>query len=292
MPLSRSSWTVLDERVVFATGQSRFKTVQSISVPMMKSSWETAKEALQFAVNFLKVNCGVEDESLLTNPSLVIAIAALGAQRKQKLSTTDEQKLRQWALIANARAHYSRGSAETVLDQDLNVIFKTGSLDELMASLKQQLGRLHVEAGDFMGRGARSPLFSTTYLALKQRDAKDWVSGLGLSLTHQGKMHNIEYHHIFPKSLLAKHGYEKAEINEIANVAFISGRANRAITNKEPRNYLPEIIKTRDEEALSGQLIPTDPALWQLDAYPAFLEWRRTRLAAELNRLLGLDSSQ
>ena len=104
-------------------------------------------------------------------------------------------------------------------------------------------------------------------------------------------MHYIEYHHIFPKSLLAKRGYEKAEINEIANFAFISGRANRAITNKEPKKYLPEIIKTRSEEALTGQLIPTDPALWELDAYPAFLEWRRTRLAAELNQLLGVSPS-
>ena len=295
--LDDKSWFTLDTgllvrtMVVFATGQSRFKTVQNISVPTMKSSWETAKEALHFAVNFLKANCGVEDESLLTNPSLVIALAAFGAARKQKLSKADEEKLRQWTLIANARARYSRGSAETFLDQDLNVIFKTGSLDELMASLKQQLGRLHVEPGDFVGRGARSPLFPTTYLALKQRDAKDWVSGLGLSLTHQGKMHYIEYHHIFPKSLLAKRDYEKPEINEIANFAFISGRANRAITNKEPKKYLPEIIKTRGEEALTGQLIPTDPALWELDAYPAFLEWRRTRLAAELNRLLGVSSS-
>jgi len=295
--LDNKSWFTLDTgllvrtMVVFATGQSRFKTVQSISVPKMKSSWETAKGALYFAVNFLKANCGIEDESLLTNPSLVIALAALGDARKQKLSKQDERQLRQWALIANARGRYSRGSAETLLDQDLNVIFKTGSLDELMASLKQQLGRLHVEPGDFVGRGARSPLFSTAYLALKQRDAKDWVSGLGLSLTHQGKMHYIEYHHIFPKSLLAKRDYEKAEINEIANFAFISGRANRAITNKEPKKYLPEIIKTRGNEALTGQLIPTDPALWELDAYPAFLEWRRARLAAELNQLLGLGQT-
>jgi hypothetical protein len=294
--LDNKSWFTLDTgllvrtMVVFATGQSRFKIVQNISVPKMKSSWETAKESLHFAVNFLKANCGVEDESLLTNPSLVIAVAAFGAARKQKLSKVDAEKLRQWTLIANARARYSRGSAETFLDQDLNVIFKSGSLDELMASLKQQLGRLHVEPGDFVGRGARSPLFSTTYLALKQRDAKDWVSGLGLSLTHQGKMHYIEYHHIFPKSLLAKR-YEKAAINEIANFAFISGRANRAITNKEPKKYLPEIIKTRGEEALTGQLIPIDPALWELDAYPAFLEWRRARLAAELNRLLGVGPS-
>src|SRR5947207_8447678 len=114
--------------VVVATGQSRFKTVHNISVPKMKSSWETAKDSLQFAVNFLKANCGIEDESLLTNPSLVIALAAFGAARNQRLSNKDEQQLRQWTFIANARARYSRGSAESFLDQDLNIIFKTGSL--------------------------------------------------------------------------------------------------------------------------------------------------------------------
>jgi hypothetical protein len=295
--LDDNSWFSLDTgllvrtMVVFATCQSRFKTVQNISVDKMKSSWDKAKSALQFAVNFLRTNVGIEDESLLSSPFIVVALAALGDVRKQKLSKTDEERLQQWVLIANARGRYSRGSTETFLDQDLAVIFKAGAIDDLLGALNQQLGRLHVEAKDLAGRGARSPLFPTTYLALKENGAKDWVSGLGLSLTHQGKMHYIEYHHIFPKSLLAKHGYEKADINEIANFAFISGRANRAITNKEPRKYLPDIIKSRGEEALTRQLIPTDKALWELDAYPQFLEWRREQLAARLNKLMRVDKS-
>ena len=141
--LDNKSWFTLDTgllvrtMVVFATGQSRFKTVQNISVPKMKSSWETAKESLHFAINFLKANCGIEDESLLTNPSLVIALAAFGAARKQKLSKADTEKLRQWTLIANARARYSRGSAETFLDQDPSVISKSGSLDVSQAAVGQ-----------------------------------------------------------------------------------------------------------------------------------------------------------
>jgi hypothetical protein len=152
--------------------------------------------------------------------------------------------------------------------------------------MKQQFGRLHVEPQDFVGRGARSSLFSTSYLALKSRGAKDWRSGLGLSLTHQGKMHYIEYHHIFPKSLLANKGYEKAEINEIANIAFISGKANRKILNKEPVKYLPEIIARQGEEALTKHLIPTDPGLWELDRYRDFLDWRREKLS-EAEQLAG-----
>src|SRR6185312_15403334 len=51
------SWFTVDvgllvrTMVVFATGQSRFKTVQSISTDRMKEAWGTAKEGLQFAVN-------------------------------------------------------------------------------------------------------------------------------------------------------------------------------------------------------------------------------------------------
>lgn len=289
------SWFTLDvgllvrAMVVFATHQSRFKTVQNVPVPKMKESWEEAKRGLQFAVNFLRTNAGIEDESLLSSPLIIVALAAFGSVRNHRLSDDEEKALLKWVLVANARGHFSRGSTETILDQDLNLIFKESPIEDLFELLRQQLGRVHIEVQDFVGRGARSPLFSTSYIALKANGAKDWLSGLGLSLTHQGKMHYIEYHHIFPKSLLAHHGYEKSAINEIANIAFISGKANRKILNKEPTKYLPEIIAQRGEEALTKHAIPTDPALWTIDAYPHFLEWRRERLTQEVNALLNLQ---
>lgn len=278
--------------VVFATHQSRFKTVQNISVARMKDAWEEAKRGLQFAVNFLRSNARIEDESLLSSPLIIIAIAAFGAVRNSELSNQEEKELLRWLLTANARGRFSRGSTETILDQDLNLIFKKAEVGDLVGLMKQQLGRLYVEPQDFVGRGARSSLFSTSYLALKGRGAKDWRSGLSLSLTHQGKMHYIEYHHIFPKSLLANHGYEKAEINEIANIAFISGKANRKILNKEPIKYLPEIIERQGEEALTTHLIPLDPSLWELDRYREFLEWRRKELSKAVNSLLEISPPQ
>jgi len=275
--------------VVFATQQSRFKTVQNISLSRMKDAWEKAKAGLQFAVNFLRTNAGIEDESLLTSPMIIMAIAAFGAVRNCELTAQEEKSLLKWILTANARGRFSRGSTETILDQDLNLIFKRAPLDDLFGLMKGQFGRLHVEPQDFVGRGARSTLFSTSYLALKGLGAKDWRSGLGLSLTHQGKMHYIEYHHIFPKSLLAKERYEKAEINEIANIAFISGRLNRGILNKEPRKYFPEILAKQGEAALAKHLIPTEPHLWELNRYREFLDWRRKRLAGAVNNLLETE---
>jgi len=173
-----------------------------------------------------------------------------------------------------------------MLDADLALLFAGEPFGRLMDSLKQRFGRLHVEAEDFRGRGQRSALFSLAYLALKHAGAKDWKTGLGLSLTHQGSYHYIEYHHIFPKSLLQKANFEKSEINEIANMAFVSGRVNRNISNKRPRDYFPDVIGDRGEEALLSQGIATDHALWEIDRYTDFLAHRREVLAVAVNRYI------
>jgi hypothetical protein len=60
----------------------------------------------------------------------------------------------------------------------------------------------------------------------------------------------VEYHHIFPRAVLRKADFDKGEINEIANMAFISGRANRRISAKPPAVYLASIIENRGEDAL------------------------------------------
>ena len=268
--------------VVFATKQSRFKTVTSIPLGTMQKSWEKAKEGMRFALNFLRSNAGIENERLLASPMLIIPIAVYGVLRSSDLETGTEGEILRWLFGANSKSHYST-STETTLDSDLAVLFRGGPFSDLLVPIEQTYGRSHVEPGELKGRGIRSPLFAMMYLALKHGGAKDWKTGLGLSLAHQGTQHYIEYHHIFPKSLLKKAGYEKSEINAISNMAFISGRANRNISNKEPVNYLPKIIEQRGEEALTSQHISLDKSLWEIDNYRDFLADRRERLAKEIN---------
>jgi hypothetical protein len=268
--------------VVFATKQSRFRTASSIPVPQLRESWEDAKKGLEFAINFLRSNAGIEDESLLSSPLLVIPVAVFAVLKKYQLTHTEERSLLYWLHMANAKGHYS-GSAETTLDSDLRILFRGGGPEELLDALRQQVGRVTFEASDFVGRSPRNPIFPVLYLALKQDGAKDWQSGLGISLTHSGKYHYVQFHHIFPKSLLTA-SYDTSEINEIANMAFISGGLNRALSNKEPRDYIPGIIEKRGSTALTSQHIPTNPSLWEVSNYRSFLEARRSALAATLNK--------
>ncbi|MFA4967483.1 MAG: hypothetical protein WC624_04620, partial [Candidatus Margulisiibacteriota bacterium] len=97
----------------------------------------------------------------------------------------------------------------------------------------------------------------------------------------------LQFHHIFPKSLLSARDVEKKEINELANMAFIGGKTNRQILNKAPIDYFDtEVIAKRGEDSLTSQLIPIDKELWKLDSYNAFLKWRRKAIADEINKFM------
>jgi hypothetical protein len=268
--------------VVFATHQSRFKTVGSFPLQKLKEGWSKAKEGIQFAINFLQANAGIEDLSLLSSPLLLIVPGYYAWKHEYQLTPEDEKGLRQWIFVANARGHFS-GASESTLDADLNIISKGGATDDLLNTLKLESGRLEITPEDFVGRNKRSALFGLVYLALKVRGAKDWQTGLGLSLTHQGNVHIIELHHIFPKALLRQAAYKTAEINEIANMALVSGGTNRKIAKTPAEEYLKGILDKRDKDALEAHCIPLDQSLWKMEAYPQFLEYRRAALAKLIN---------
>ncbi len=273
--------------VVFATRQCLFRAVSSTPVDALKRGWIEAKNGLSFAINFLKANGGIEDESLLSSPMFLHAIAAISHVRDNKIGKEEQSALLRWLLVANARGRYSRGSTETLLNEDLKIVFNSGQSSELLDILKRQFGRLNIEPGDLAGRGANSPLFSLAYLALKDGGAKDWFSGLGLSLTHQGRLHFIQWHHVYPKALLREHGYETGEINEIANMAFITGQTNRRLGRKPPSEYMVEIVQKQGAGALESQKVPTDVSRLTVPQYKQFLADRRGALAQCMNEFIA-----
>ena len=273
--------------VIFATHQSKFKTVGKINRQQLGEAWELAKNALRFSINFVRSNASIESLGLLSSPLLLIPIGVYASLNGEKLNQQEEKALLRWFYLAHIRGHYSIGSSETILDADLSTLFRNKSLEDLFAVLHQHVKKTTVDSNDLVHRSIRSPLFSMLYLVLKQNGAQDWWSGLKLSEKHLGKSHSIQYHHIFPKSLLHTANYEKQEINEIANMAFIGGKTNRQILNKEPIKYLEnEVVSKRGEEALTSQLIPTDRGLWEMDKYRDFLEYRRKAIADEITNFL------
>ena len=272
--------------IVFATGQSRFLTVGSLTVDTLQSAWKESCEGMMFALNFVKNNTGIDSPALLSSPFLLVTLGFLGQKRDYQIDPEESARLRYWALVANAKGRYSRGSSETILDQDLATLRQGGAV-ELIDRLRLQMGRLDIAPDELEGRNQRSALFKTMFLAFRDSGAKDWRSNLAIALDHSGAQHRLQFHHIFPKAVLTKNSYSSREADDIANLSFIGGKTNRAISDKPPSDYLPPLIAKTGQETFEAQCIPTDSTLLQLQNYKGFLAKRREIVAQRLNAFLG-----
>ncbi len=276
----------LKNLVTFASGQSRFHTVGGISLDALKKGWQESCRGMEFALNFLTENVEIDNPALLSSPFLLITLAYYVHKRGYKLSPKEERDIYHWVLIANAKGRYSRGSSETILDQDLATL-REGGVQELTNHLRQQVGRLDITPQELERRTQRSALFKTMFLAFRAAGAKDWHSHLAIALSHSGTQHKLQFHHIFPKAIL-KGVYESRDADDIANLCFISGKTNRKIGDTEPKEYFPRTIETSGTSAFESQCIPTDSKLLTRENYKEFLAERRKRIAARLNQFLSV----
>jgi len=280
----------LKNLIAFATGQSRFQTVSNLPLLTLQNAWKECCKGMEFALNFLKSNAGIDSPALLSSPFMLVTLAIYGHRRNYHLSPHEEQRLKLWTLLANAKGRYSRGSSETILDQDL-AILRDGGAEELLDRLRQQVGRLDIAPDELEGRNQRSALFKTMFLAFRAAGAKDWKSQLAIALSHAGSQHRLQFHHIYPKAVL-KGSYTQREADDIANLAFIGGKTNRSISDKDPHLYFPAILEKSGEAAFATQCIPLSDELLVKANYKAFLAERRKLIAVRLNEFLGIVTAE
>lgn len=279
----------LRNMIAFATGQSRFLTVGNLSIEQLQRAWNDCVPGMEFALNFLKSNVGIESPALLSSPSILVTLGFLGHMRSYQIGIEESQRLRHWVLVANAKGRYSRGSSETLLDQDLATVRNGGGAGELIDRLRLQVGRLDIPPEELEGRNQRSALFKTMFLAFRASGARDWRSNLVISLDHKGAQHRLQFHHVFPKAVL-KGAYTAREADDIANLAFIGGETNRRISDKPPSQYFAPLIEKSGSDNFKNQCIPTTPELLDVDAYKSFLTERRKIVSQRLNEFLEVAS--
>ena len=276
----------LKNLVAFATGQSRFLTVGGLPIATLQQAWKESVPGMEFALNFLKSNAGIESPALLSSPFLLVTLGYYGHKRNYQIPAKEAQQLRYWVLVANVKGRYSRGSSETLLDQDLLTLRQGGGAKELIDRLRLQMGRLDVTPEELEGRNQRSAVFKTMFLAFRAAGAKDWRSNLAIALDHSGSTHRLQFHHIFPKAVL-KSAYTGREADDIANLCFISGKTNRQISDKEPSQYFSPMIDKAGDDAFKKQCIPTTKSLLGIGGYKKFLQTRRSLIAKRLNEFLS-----
>jgi hypothetical protein len=263
-----------------AADTGSFRVFASAPLEHLHEGWKDTKRGVEHLVQLLKSNAGIATSELLPSENaLVPLVAFLGRRPDQPLDAEMADGILYWLFAAFIQSRYST-SVETVLGQDLAAVRSSDPLGGLLRNLRLFGQRLTITEDTLAGRTDRSPYFLLSFLAAKRSGARDWWHGVDLCTDGQGHF-KLEYHHIHPRATL-KAQYSKTEINDLANLAFISSKANRKISDRSPANYFPEI----GEEQLTAHLVPLDEELRTPDTYPDFVRARRGLLAAAMTKLL------
>lgn len=273
--------------VSLLTGQSRFLTVGTLSRAQLEDGWKRTQRALNFAIDFAKSNLHIDSPALLSSPFLLITLGYWADRRGYRSEPADAQSFSQWFLAANAKGRYSRGSSESLLDQDLAALRGDDGAAELTQRLIQQVGRLDFTPADLAGRTARSGAFKTMFLAFRANGAQDWTTGLKISSKHADKADKIEFHHIFPKAYMrkARTDLDPRLVDDIANLAFIGAKTNKEISARAPKEYAAGF----PAQQLKAQLVEFPDGTDDPERFERFIENRRRALAEEINKFLGFN---
>lgn len=243
----------------------------------MDQAWEVVKRGLHHLVRLLRADLRLTRSDVIPSVSAMIPlIVLLGERPDGPLDRETKDAIVYWFLVATVRDRYS-GRSETKLRQDIAAARKPKAIESLLRGLGDVRA---VTPAALDGRTKESSYFFLSLLVTHFNGALDWWHGTGL-MSGFGDDQRLEHHHIHPVATLEAQ-YDKAEINELANLAFISGKANRRISYKSPRAYFPEL----GDRELSAHFVPLDESLRDAERFLEFLAARRRLLADAMTAFL------
>jgi hypothetical protein len=255
----------------------------------MKAAWPKVKKSYENLVNALRHHAFIDTIDDLSTPLVVVPVLVYLARRNCVFeSAVERDRFIRWMLLANIWSRYA-GQTDSKLQRDVNALGGSDPTERLVAEILADRGRIELEAKDLEGKGAQTAIYRLGYIVARWREAQDWFSGTMLYAKAIGKSNGLESHHVFPRDVLHKNGYGTPEarraVNELANRAFLTKRANLAITNRYPSSYLPKVQRSFPG-ALEAQCVPLEQDLWKVANYDLFLHERRKLLAKAMNQFL------
>lgn len=196
-----------------------------------------------------------------------------------------------WFFMCSITGRYT-GSPETAMEMDLAKFRSVETAEDFVVELNtiidSQLTSDFWEVTlpmDLATSSFRSPSLFAYYASLNILNALGLFSKLQVKeLLESGLRANksaLERHHLFPKAWLMRNGVtEQRDYNQIANFALVEWSDNIAISDKEPKVYLP-IYEQRfsEEELRKMRFWHALPENWQEMKYKDFLMERRKRIA-------------
>ena len=267
-------------------GKSRFRDINQDFWENLgnSTSWNTTQRSLKSVCQGLR-QYGIINSDLALSSNAIVAAAVYRA----KFPQGPFGPFLSWMLNSVKEGFFS-GPTETKLDRVIGAVQNVDSSDKALHGLHNLLNNPpEFTPKEFIetGSGRNSVQRLMIYLLAFKNDAQDWnTNGYRIRAEAVGE-YKPEWHHIFPRKWLRDNvpGIEKKLIDSVANMAVISGEANRKIAAKAPKDYIAE-LNLAARGLLDQQAIP-DPTFVEPNQYEDWLHARAERLAQSSNEYLA-----
>jgi hypothetical protein len=201
-----------------------------------------------------------------------------------------------WYMMAVVTSRYVGGSSESAMEEDLarlrDVEGAAGFVQALERAMESELTR------DFWEVTLPSRMESSSTRSLAPFFAAQSVLGSkalysNLTMTdlfdptRVSTKSDLEIHHLFPKAWLQRNGITSPkEYNQIANMGLLEWQANIAVSDEDPKTYVPRLEGrlmeksnwTEADLAEANRLHALPEEWWEMD-YEDFLQQRRELMA-------------
>jgi len=196
-----------------------------------------------------------------------------------------------WFFMATLTGRYT-DSPEARFEQDMALLRGANRADDFVRILDEQISAVLTKdywevtlPNELETAAARNTAQFAYYATLCLLEARVLYSKMKVSElldpTTKAKKTALERHHLFPRKYLQRIGVrEKRLINQVANYALVEWSDNIKISDRAPRDYVPELEKRFASDELQ-QMYDWHglPSNWYELDYEDFLKERRRRIA-------------
>jgi len=265
--------------------------------------WSESRRAMNRVIETLKDGLHLDKTKFFASKNALVPLVYYAA--KVRGNRLDRKAVMKYFLVSQLGGHYS-GAGETVLRRDLRYLSEPDVrpseglqdlLDVAVKEAKQQYRGLKVRHDQIEGVASKNVMLLLMYVVMRKRGATDFGLQEAAPTLAQISSKDLQLHHIFPFDFMMRdqkaRSYQdraqlssweyREQVNDIANITFISQPKNAQIGNLSPWQYLENETTKQIRKA---HFIPEDRDLWKPENFGKFLERRRRLLAKAINSVI------
>jgi len=292
---------------VYSLLRGKDMQTRQFSVEQRERQFEILRQAQAYTLDlqnwheFFKVlkRAGYPSSQLISSQMAVLYSYALWLIGKRDFGV-DPYRLREvmarWFFMAALTGRYT-ASPETRMEQDLALLRGATTADDFVRILDQQIDAVLTRdywevtlPNELETAAARNTGQFAYYAALCLLNAPVLYSRMKvaelLDPSTRANKSALERHHLFPRRYLERIGIkERRLINQVANYALVEWSDNIRISDRAPREYVPDMEKRfSTEELREMHHLHALPEQWYEMDYQTFLEQRRRGIANVIRR--------